>query len=87
MLRSTLEAVMPSLVMVTTPTLAAAVPVEVSRVSPTLPVPSVAALTSSRVLWLWPSMKTSMPLTLPSRSMERLGALSLSMPRWPRQMM
>ena len=73
--------------MVTMPAVAASVPVEVSRVSPTLPVPPVAAFTSSRLLWLWPSMNTSMPVTSVSRSMERLGAVSLSMPRWPRQIM
>ena len=39
----------PSASMVTTPTLSSLVPVEVTRVSPTFPVPPAAAFTSSRV--------------------------------------
>ena len=80
-------AVMPSLLMTTQPMPASLVPVEVSRVSPTLPVPPVAAFTASRSEWEWPSMNTSMPLTAFSRSMERLPMDSLSMPRCPRQTM
>ena len=74
--------------MVTTPMFSSLVPVEVRMVSPTLRSALVFSTISSSVEWEWPSMNTSMPVTLPSRSMERLAvvAVSSSIPRWPMQM-
>ena len=78
----------PSLI-VTTPMLLNFSPVEVTTVSPTLRSSLVTAAILSKVEWEWPSINRSMPVTLASRSMERLAlaAVSSSMPRWPRQMM